>query len=200
MTATPVSPPDYTRAVLINSTGGAECIQIDFTPLGARRFFGLPMHEISGRMVKLEELDDGEIEVLRGQLVEQRNWMKRLDLVEQFVAAGSSGEMLLAAGGGRLGSERIPRSQGDIRISRMTNALDWSRKHLVGGTCPVRLSRSLHQGTTFRPSLITVADLDTHIVIAKLFQRIRSSFGQWWDDLNGTDLLHQTRQYRGLIT
>ena len=120
----------YPGHVLINSNGGAECIQIDFTPLGARRFFSLPMHEISGRMVKLEELDDGEIEALRSQLVEQRNWGKRLGLVEQFVrrrlrrnAVGSAAVAWAY--------ERILRSQGDIRISRIAYALDWSRKHLV---------------------------------------------------------------------
>ena len=141
----------YPGHVLINSTGGAECIQIDFTPLGARRFFGLPMHEISGRMVKLEELDDGEIEVLRGQLVEQRNWMKRLDLVEQFVrrrlrrnAVGSAAVAWAY--------ERILRSQGDIRISRIANALDWSRKHLVArfnkeiGVGPKAIARMVRFG------------------------------------------------------
>src|SRR6476620_2483386 len=54
--------------------------------------------------------------------------------------------------------------------------------------------------TAFRPSLITVADLNTHIVIAELSQHIRGGFGQWWDNLNGADLSHQTRQYCGLIT
>jgi hypothetical protein len=32
--------------------------------------------------------------------------------------------------------------------------------------------------TAFRPPLITVADLNTHIFIAELFQYIRSGFGQ----------------------
>ena len=44
------------------------------------------------------------------------------------------------------------------------------------------------EGTAFRPSLITVADLYTHIVIAEFCQHLRSGFGQWWDNLNGTDL------------
>jgi transcriptional regulator GlxA family with amidase domain len=55
---------------------------------------------------------------------------KRLGLVEQFVrrrlrrnAVGSAAVAWAY--------ERILRSQGDIRISRIANALDWSRKHLV---------------------------------------------------------------------
>ena len=49
--------------------------------------------------------------------------------------------------------------------------------------------------TTFWPSEITVTNLATHIVIAKFSQHPRSGFGQWWNNLNGTDLLNQTRQY-----
>ena len=33
--------------------------------------------------------------------------------------------------------------------------------------------------TAFRPSVITVSDLDTHVATAKLSQHLRSSFGQW---------------------
>ena len=54
--------------------------------------------------------------------------------------------------------------------------------------------------TAFRPPLITVAYLDTYIVIAEVFQDIRSGFGQWWDNLNGADLSYQTRKYCGLVT
>jgi len=69
----------------------------------------------------------------------------------------------------------------------------------------IRLSDRLHrkasgcndhcvERTTFRPSEITVADLDTDIVIAEFSQHLRSGFGQWRDNLNGTDLSNQTRQ------
>ena len=54
--------------------------------------------------------------------------------------------------------------------------------------------------TTFRPSEITVADPDTDIVIAEFSQHLRSGIGQRRDNLNGTDLLNQTRQYCGLVT
>src|SRR5262249_58764568 len=52
--------------------------------------------------------------------------------------------------------------------------------------------------TTFQPSVITVADLDAHIVITELSQHLRSGFGQWRGNLKGTDLLPQTRPYFGL--
>src|SRR5262249_9779492 len=116
--------------VLINSTGAAECIQIDFTPLGARRFFDLPMDQIAGRMVKLEELRDREIEGLRQQLVDEQNWTNRLALVETFVR-NRLARNVAASPAVAWAYEHIVRSQGDIRVSRIARALDWSRKHLV---------------------------------------------------------------------
>src|ERR1700730_9062804 len=55
------------------------------------------------------------------------------------------------------------------------------------------------KGTAFRPTVVAVADLDAHIVIAEFFQQFRSGFGKWRDNLNGTDLSHQPRQYCGLV-
>jgi AraC-like DNA-binding protein len=122
----------YPGHVLINSTGGAECVQIDFTPLGARRFFNLPMHEISGCMVHLDDLGDAELGRLHCRLGEERSWTRRLDLAEQFVRqrlthAGTD------KGDGRVqwAYERILRARGDIRIQGLAHALGCSRKHLV---------------------------------------------------------------------
>src|SRR6478672_4314460 len=53
--------------------------------------------------------------------------------------------------------------------------------------------------TTFQPTVVTVADLDAHIVIAEVAQQFCSGFGKWRDNLNGTDLSHQPRQYCGLV-
>jgi hypothetical protein len=53
--------------------------------------------------------------------------------------------------------------------------------------------------TAFQPTVVAVADLDAHIVIAEVSQQFRSGFGQWWDNLNGTDLSHQPRQYCCLV-
>ena len=39
-----------------NSFGAAHCLQINFTPLGARRFFGMPMSEFTDRMVTLDDM------------------------------------------------------------------------------------------------------------------------------------------------
>ena len=119
----------YPGYVMINSTGHAECIQVDFTPLGAFRFFGMPMTEIASRMITLDDLGDRAVIELRLRLGEAADWHRRFILVERFLRA-----RLLRA---RRESapvawayEAILRGQGKVRVADLARALDWSRKHL----------------------------------------------------------------------
>ena len=60
--------------VRVRSHGAAHCLQIDLTPLGAYRFFGRPMHELTERMVHLDDLQDRTIAGLRERLGAERSW------------------------------------------------------------------------------------------------------------------------------
>lgn len=115
--------------VRIDSSGAAECLQIDLTPLGAYRFFGFPMSEIAGRMVTLGELGDPTITALQQRLGDEQDWARRLDLAEDFVA-----KRLCRASGADPAVDRAYRqilaSRGTMRIEHIAAELDWSRKHL----------------------------------------------------------------------
>ncbi|MVA98931.1 helix-turn-helix domain-containing protein [Nitratireductor sp. CAU 1489] len=119
----------YPGFVLMNSTGRAECIQIDFTPLGARRFFGIPMREIAQRMVHTVDLGDRDIVRLRDRLGAETDWRRRFGLVEAVLrrrlerARPQHGAVAWAY-------ERILASQGTVRIGALARSLDCSRKHL----------------------------------------------------------------------
>jgi AraC-like DNA-binding protein len=119
----------YPGFVLINSYGAAECVQIDFTPLGAYRFFGLPMSELTSRKVTLGDLGDRALEELRERLALEPDWDRRLDIAEDFVATRlesgrpASAEVAWAF-------ETILARQGSIRVRDVAAGLDWSRKHL----------------------------------------------------------------------
>lgn len=119
----------YPGFVLINSYGGAECVQIDFTPLGAYRFFGMPMSELASRIVTLDDLADRAIEELRQRLAHEPAWERRLDMAEAFVAERiaaarpASAEITWAY-------DTIRARHGDIRVRDVAASLDWSRKHL----------------------------------------------------------------------
>ena len=42
--------------VLVGHGGSARCLQVDLTPLGARRLFGMPMSELANRSVPIDDV------------------------------------------------------------------------------------------------------------------------------------------------
>ncbi|GLQ79362.1 AraC family transcriptional regulator [Mesorhizobium huakuii] len=136
----------FAGPVMIESFGAACCVQVNFTPLGARRFFRLPMSELTDSMVVLDDVLGSEGMALREQLGNAPDWASRFDLAEAFVtarlehAAETPLEIAWAY-------ERIIASGGRTRISSIAEKLGWSRKHLAGsfsntiGIGPKTLSR-----------------------------------------------------------
>jgi AraC-like DNA-binding protein len=116
--------------VMMDSTGAAACIQVNFTPQGAHRFFGLPMSELASRMVTLEDLGDHEILRLRERLGAEPDWARRMDLAEGFVTARLRNAPGADAAVDRA-YRRILASAGTVRMSRLAGELGWSRKHLA---------------------------------------------------------------------
>lgn len=115
---------------LIESGGGGACISVSFTPSGARRFFDLPMSEIAGGMVRAEDLLGNAVAALRERLGAERDWERRLDIVEAFLAS----RLLAMARTGTPATwayERLWRSHGMERIEAIASQLGWSRKHLA---------------------------------------------------------------------
>lgn len=119
----------YGGPVVIHSFGGAHCLQINFTPLGAFRFFGLPMPELTARMVPLDDLSR-PLSDFAARLADAPGWERRFDIAEAFVARrlnagqGASDAVAWAYG-------RILRSGGIARIDAIARTLEWSRKHLA---------------------------------------------------------------------
>ncbi|XIA65758.1 helix-turn-helix domain-containing protein [Bradyrhizobium sp. TZ2] len=118
----------YAGPVLIESDGGAECVQVDFTPLGAYRFFGGAVVDLAARMVDIGDLLGREGRQLREQLGATSGWQNRFDLVEDFVADRTdhlpSPEIEFAY-------RRLARTTGGARINALAKEIGWSRKHLV---------------------------------------------------------------------
>jgi AraC-like DNA-binding protein len=119
----------YAGHVVMNSAGCSACVQIDFTPLGAYRFFGLPMRELSSCMVTLDDLADGEINLLRRRLEDTGNWGARLDLAEAFVLDRLRRGPVLSLAVASAYRE-LAFCHGNVRIAAIAKKLAWSRKHL----------------------------------------------------------------------
>jgi AraC-like DNA-binding protein len=100
----------------LTETGGSQAgVQVDLTPVGAHLLFGLPMHELSQRVVTLEELFGRAGALLRETLAEAAGWAERFDVVDEFLLA-------------RLDVARSP-------VPSVTRAL--GRLRDSGGTVPV---------------------------------------------------------------
>jgi AraC-like DNA-binding protein len=136
----------YAGPVMIESFGGACCVQVNFTPLGARRFFRLPMSKLTDSMVVLDDVLGAEGMALRERLGNAPDWAARFDIAETFVAArlSNAAETPLEIA---WAYDRIITSGGRTRISSLAERLGWSRKHLASsfsnaiGIGPKTLSR-----------------------------------------------------------
>jgi AraC-like DNA-binding protein len=112
----------------VASLGRAHCMQIDFTPLGAYRFFALPMRELAGQTVALDLV--GRFEELRERLAEAPDWATRFALLDRFVrrrlAAARPPSAAIAWAWRRLAA-----SAGRVRVGALASEIGWSRKHLA---------------------------------------------------------------------
>lgn len=106
-------------------------IQSYMTPLGARRFFGLPMGEITGQVVELEDLIGGPAaRELAERLATAPDWPARLDLFERAIA-----RRVLAAPPVPTELEwawrRLLETDGSVPVTDLAAELGRSRRHLA---------------------------------------------------------------------
>ena len=122
----------YAGPVVIESFGGACCVQVNFTPLGARRFFRRPMSELTDSMIVLDDVLGAEGMALRERLGNAPDWATRFDMAEAFVTARleNAAETPLEIA---WAYDRIITSGGRTRISVLAEKLGRSRKHLASG-------------------------------------------------------------------
>jgi len=115
---------------LVESTGVSCCVQVNLTPLGARRLFGLPMHEIANRTVALEDVLGPGARRLAERLGVLSDWSSRFTLLESFLAAR------LIRGpepspGVAFAWEKLAEKAGLVGIGALAAELGWSRKRLI---------------------------------------------------------------------
>jgi AraC-like DNA-binding protein len=156
-------------ASLVDCNGRAFCLQVNFTPIGARRFFGLPMHELSRRVVPLGEVIGADADRLADRLFQAPDWAGRFDIVERAILARLA-RAPLEDGGIAWAWTRITHRGGLCSIAGLARELHCSRKHLVArfhdqiGLPPksvagiVRFNRALRLiGAAPHPDLASIA-------------------------------------------
>lgn len=116
--------------VYIQSHGRASCLQINFTPLGASRFFNLPMHELTDRMLPAADVSDKDLALFIRRIEDLESWQARLDLALAYVTARLQ-QNAAPAGPTAHAYRRLLATGGRISVSDLSSELGWSRKHLA---------------------------------------------------------------------
>jgi AraC-like DNA-binding protein len=133
--------------VLVEHPGRAACLQVDLTPLGARRLLGVPMDELANRVVPLEDVLGAGGRALVDRLADAPGWEARFHLLDRALiarlgaASPAGGEVAwalgrLAAGGG-------------VAVGDLARELGWSHRRLIArfrdevGMAPKRVARIL---------------------------------------------------------
>jgi AraC-like DNA-binding protein len=116
--------------VLTETSGSQSGLQVNFTALGARLFFGQALAGLADRVVRLDDVFGAEGAVLADRIQAAGRWDRRFAIVEALLLARMATAAPLP---GRLvrGYQCLVRSRGRVAIGRLAADLDCSRKHLV---------------------------------------------------------------------
>ena len=168
--------------VVIDSFGASSCIQINFTPLGAYRFFGHPMHEVSNRIVATEDLLGPEASALRDRLGGELDWQRRFDIVERMVHKRLRSARLPTLSAA-FAYRRIVEDHGAGSIAAIAKMVNCSRKHLAA---------MFREGVGLTPkSVARIARFNFAMRLAKR--------GHGWADISAecgyTDQPHLVREF-----
>jgi len=114
---------------IIGSRGRSLCMQVNFTPLGARRFLRMDLGVVADQVVDLSLLRGRFADELEARLREARCWNLRFAILEfaladRILSAPVDDPRLSAA------LNAIDMSAGSLRVEALAGSLDVSRKHL----------------------------------------------------------------------
>ncbi|MFB1298237.1 helix-turn-helix domain-containing protein [Mycobacterium sp. pW049] len=116
--------------VLVGHAGSARCLQVDLTPLGARRVLGVPLSELANRSVPIEAvLGRGGADLVQ-RIGDAATWQERFALVDAALAAR-------LADAGDIDAEvawslgRIVASGGTTAIGALATELGWSHRKFI---------------------------------------------------------------------
>jgi AraC-like DNA-binding protein len=116
--------------VLVSHGGSAHCLQVNLTPLGARRLIGLPMSELANRTVPIDDVFGRFGRDLVQRVGDTRDWQARFALIDEALRARLAEARPVDAGvAWSLG--RIMANSGATVIGDHADELGWSHRRLI---------------------------------------------------------------------
>jgi AraC-like DNA-binding protein len=177
----------FSHPVIVGSAGAAHCMQVNFTPLGALRFFYLPQSEIADRTISLDDIMGVEGRDLAGELHDAGDWCARFALLDRFIARrfASARETNATVNEAWIA---LVRHHGRISIGEITRSIGVSRRHLA------KLCRS-ELGMTPK-SLARILRFDHARKLARTVPRL--GWAELAHDAGYADQAHLAREFHAL--
>jgi AraC-like DNA-binding protein len=116
--------------VLVGHAGSARCLQVDLTPLGARRLVGMPMSELANQTVPIDDVFGRFGRDLVQRVGEVPDWATRFALIDQVIRARLADAAPVDAGVA-WSLRRITTSGGGTAIGDLADELGWSHRRLI---------------------------------------------------------------------
>ncbi|WP_029117533.1 helix-turn-helix domain-containing protein [Mycobacterium sp. URHB0044] len=116
--------------VLVGHDGSARCLQVDLTPLGARRLVGIPMSELANRTVPIDDVLGRFGRELVQRVGEAPDWPTRFALLDDALLARLD-EVPAVDPGVAWSLRRITDSGGAATIGDLADELGWSHRRLI---------------------------------------------------------------------
>jgi AraC-like DNA-binding protein len=113
--------------VVTEHDGGMHGLQVSLAPWAAHMLLRVPLHELAGTSVPLEELLPGD---LAGRVGAESNWESRFAALDRHLGR-RLGEAPRPDPGPVFAWELLRATHGSVRIGRLTEELGWSRKRLA---------------------------------------------------------------------
>jgi AraC-like DNA-binding protein len=116
--------------VLVRHGGSARCLQVDLTPLGARRLFGMPMSELANLSVPIDDVLGRFGSELVQRIGAAPHWPARFALIDAAIRTRLADSESVDAGV-EWSLRRITDSGGAATISDLASELGWSHRRLI---------------------------------------------------------------------
>ncbi len=136
----------HERFVVTETAGAQSGIEIQLTPLGAYRVFGVAMHDLANRVVGLTDLFGQAGADLADRLYHLAAWPQRFRMLDRLLTQRIA-RARPASEGLAWAWRRLEGSGGTAMMGDLAAELGWSRKHLIArfrdqiGLPPKRLAR-----------------------------------------------------------
>src|SRR2546423_10345638 len=115
---------------IVAQDGAIECLDLKLNPLGAYTLLGVPMDEVSGDVIDLDELLAGSDRLVE-RLAGEPTWKRRFALLDTFLL-GRLENGPRAAGEVAFAWRRLTETHGAVPIGALAEEVGWGRRPLVG--------------------------------------------------------------------